>query len=86
MSAANSNEVKKECRWSCEWWAADPDGEYCSHHYALQLSGFGINLNRMLGAACLKPDKPEDDPAWNLCGQERKLWKIRSPDRMPKER
>lgn len=80
-----SDEVK-ECRWKCEHWAADPDSEYCAHPYALQVSGFGISLNRMLGAAAVKPATPEEDPAFDLCGKERKLWKPRSQDRMPTER
>lgn len=87
VANTNAPEEKKECRWSCEYWCADPDGEYCAHPHALQISGFGINLNRMLGAECLKPgiNGREADPAWNLCTKERLLWKKRSEDRMPKK-
>jgi len=77
---------KKECRWSCEYWGADPDSEYCAHPKALEISEFGINLNRMLGAEYMRPGKlPSDkkDAAWGLC-KDRQLWVKRSEERMPK--
>ena len=73
----------KECRWDCEHWCADPDGEYCGHPKALDISPFGISLNRMLGAKYCQPKPPQTDAAWNMCGQDRKLWEKRSPSRMP---
>jgi hypothetical protein len=76
--------MKKVCRQECEYWAADPDSEYCAHPKALELSfGFGVNLDRARGASGFKPYKPEDDPAYNICGPEGKLWKIRSPEKRP---
>lgn len=76
----------KACRWNCEYWCADPDGEYCGHPKALDVSPVGVNLNRMLGAPAYAPKEGgRPDPAFDLCGKDRKLWKKRSPERMPKK-
>ena len=70
---------EKECRWKCEYWAADPDGEYCAHPKAMKISMFGINLDRALGPNSRYTEAMmKDDPAIGICGHERKLWKIRS--------
>lgn len=76
--------LTKECRWSCEHWAADPDDEYCAHPQAMKISPFGINLDRALGPNGRYPESMmEKDPAIGICGKERKLWVPRSPERMP---
>jgi hypothetical protein len=77
----------KQCRWSCEYWAADMDDEYCAHPEAMKLSPFGLNLDRALGPNGKYTEAMmKDDPAIGICGRERKLWKIRSLERMPTKR
>lgn len=80
-----SDEKKeKVCRWECAHWAADMDSEYCAHPKAIKHSVFGINLDRARGAQLYKPNTPAEDPAWNLCGPEGKLWEPRPEDRKPR--
>lgn len=70
----------KECRWKCEFWAADMDDEYCAHPEAMKHSGnMGMNINRALGPNADYPkEMMQMDPGIGICGPERKLWKIRS--------
>lgn len=75
----------KECR-NCAHWAADPDDEYCAHPKATEISIFGINLGRGRGAIQFKPTKPEDDPAFGICGPEGRLWEQRPESRKLKRR
>lgn len=71
---------RNKCR-ECAHWAADPDDEYCAHPKAVELSIFGISLKRGRGDIQFKPNKPEDDPAFGICGPEGKLWEQRPESR-----
>ncbi len=79
LGTAELQESKK-CR-ECAHWAADPDDEYCAHPKATEISVFGINLNRGRGNISHKPSKPEDDPAFGICGPEGRLWEKRPESR-----
>lgn len=79
IGAAELNDSKK-CR-ECAHWAADPDDEYCAHPKAVAVSPVGINLRRGRGNIAFKPEKPEDDLAFNICGPEGKLWEPRPESR-----
>ena len=71
-------EEKKECRWKCQYWAADMDDEYCAHPTAMKHSFVGLNLNRALGPnGMYTKEMMKDDPAIGICGPDRKLWEPR---------
>lgn len=79
LGAAKTNESRK-CR-ECSHWGADPDGEYCGHPKALEVSPVGINLDRGRGNISFKPPRLEDDLAFGICGPEGKLWEKRPTSR-----
>lgn len=66
----------KRCR-DCRHWGADLDDEYCAHPKTAQFSIVGVNLSRARGDISRKPDKPEDDGCFGICGPEGILWEQR---------
>ena len=79
LGATQVDESKK-CR-ECAHWCADPDDEYCGHPDIIKVTLVGASLPRARGNISRKPDKPEDDPVFGLCGPDGKLWEQRPESR-----
>lgn len=65
--------IEVKCQ-TCKHCGCDPDGLYCGHPEAINLSVYGLSLN----AATVDNSYKQGSPS--ICGQERKLYEVASTE------